>query len=98
MDYRLRFLKAGEPDVDLDQIVAFCDKNILWVGDFLQLPPVIPNNNSSVYQKINYKMLLVEWCGSIWSLSTNEMCWFSANFYITSLMVNYHKKLRNGTN
>ena len=54
VDYTLRFLcYQGElKDIDYDKIYPFGGKNVLFVGDLLQLQPVMPNNNSAVAQKL----------------------------------------------
>ena len=53
VDLTLRSLKANQdPNPDLTREPPFAGKNVLFVGDFLQLPPVIPNNNSSVLSKL----------------------------------------------
>ena len=54
IDYTLRSLVAHElkNNTNLENILPFGGKNILFVGDLLQLPPVIPNSNSSVANKL----------------------------------------------
>ena len=53
VDFTLRYLMSGDDIFEnLKNIQPFGGKNILFVGDFLQLPPVLPNNSSSVSQKL----------------------------------------------
>ena len=48
IDFTLRFLYKGEElnREDIKEIEPFGGKNILFVGDLLQLPPGVPNNRS----------------------------------------------------
>ena len=57
VDYTLRYIVSSnygydEKDIEYDMIPPFGNIPILFVGDLLQLPPVIPGSHASVAQRL----------------------------------------------
>ena len=57
VDFTLRYLASEEygfknATIEYDKIPPFGNIPILFVGDFLQLPPVVPNSSASVIQRL----------------------------------------------